>query len=79
MACSDIVTFRGGFISDWALVSRLLDIEERGALFRLEPQGRFRVVPPSVLTPDDVQILRCRRDEVRTIIEYIDRMAELPL
>ena len=44
---SELVTFRGGFVAKMALVSRLIDIETRGARFRLEPAGGFRVVPPA--------------------------------
>ena len=66
----ELVTFRGGFVADWAVVSRLLDIEARGCSFRLEDGGRFRVVPPDRLTADDVVFLRARRDEARRILEY---------
>jgi hypothetical protein len=36
-----LVTFRGGFVADWQLVERLLEIEARGALFALVDGGRF--------------------------------------
>jgi hypothetical protein len=36
----------------------------------LEDGGRFRVVPPDRLTPDDVVFLRARRDEARQVLEY---------
>ena len=82
-ACSDrtaeLVIFRGGFVADMALVSRLIDIEARGVRFRVEPDGRFRAVPPGKLTPEDVQIiLRQRRDEARAIIENAERECEAP-
>jgi hypothetical protein len=79
MASSEWVTFRDGFVADWAVVQRLLDIETRGCQFRLEPGGRFRVNPPDKLTPEDVAFLRARRDEARACIEYNERMAELPI
>ena len=72
-ACSDpsgLVTFRGGFVADWAVVARLLDIEARGCSFRLEAGGRFRILPPERLTREDVAFLRARRDEARRVIEY---------
>jgi hypothetical protein len=72
-ACSDtptLVTFRGGFVADFAIVRRLLDIEARGCWFRLEDGGRFRVLPYHLLTPDDVVFLRARRDEARQVLEY---------
>ena len=65
-----LVTFRGGFVADWAVVQRLLDIEARGCSFRLEDGGRFRVIPPDWLTPEDVAFLRARRDEARQVLEY---------
>jgi hypothetical protein len=65
MACSELVTFRGGFVADWAVVQRLLDLERRGATFTIEDSGRFRVHPPAVLSDDDKAFLRERRDEVR--------------
>lgn len=67
---SELVTFRGGFVADWAVVHRLLDLEARGCRFVLEAGGRFRVVPPSALTADDKVFLRARRDEARAVIEY---------
>ena len=81
MASSDpcLVTFRGGFVADVAIVSRLIDIEARGATFELLPEGRFKVVPPERLTGDDVAFLRTRRDEARAAIEYSHRLAaEVP-
>ena len=67
---SALVTFRGGFVADSAIVQRLLDIEARGCSFRLEEGGRFRVVPADRLTPDDLAFLRERRDEARRVLEY---------
>ena len=71
--CSEtgaLVTFRGGVVATWAVVRRLLDIEARGCSFRLEESGRFRVLPPELLTQDDVSFLRARRDEARQVLEY---------
>jgi len=73
-----LVTFRGGFVADWLLVSRLLDLEARGAQFQLESEGHFRVVPSSVLSPEDVTFLRLRRDQARAIIEYCEHEAKRP-
>jgi hypothetical protein len=72
-ACSEssgLVMFRGGFVADWAVVQRLLDIEARGCSFHLETGGRFRVIPPDRLTADDVAFLRARRDEARRVLAY---------
>lgn len=77
--CSDLVTFRGGFVADWLLVRCLLDIESRGATFVLLDGGRFRVEPASVLTPDDVAFLRAHRDAARACIAYVERIAEEPV
>jgi len=68
---SELVTFRGGFVATRPIVSRLLDIEGRGATFTLLDDGRFHVHPPSVLTPDDRVFLTQRRDEARTAIGYM--------
>jgi len=65
-----LLTFRGGFVADWAVVGRLLDLESRGCSFRLEDGGRFRVIPPDRLTPDDVAFLRAHRDEARQVIAH---------
>ena len=65
-----LVTFRGGFVADWAIVRRLLDIEARGCSFQLEDAGRFRVIPPDRLTIEEVAFLRARRDEARRVLEY---------
>jgi len=71
--CSDptnVVMFRGGFVADWTVVVRLLEIERRGCSFRLEPGGRFRVQPPDLLTNDDKIFLRARQNEARQVLEY---------
>ena len=64
------VTLRGGYVVDAAVVRRLLDLERRGARFELLGEGRFRVDPPAVLTPDDIAFLRMHRDEARRVLEY---------
>ena len=73
-ACSEsstLVTFRGGFVADRAIVRRLWDLQARGCSFQLEGGGQFRVVPPDRLTADDVAFLRQRRDEARQVIAYV--------
>jgi phage N-6-adenine-methyltransferase len=65
-----LVTFRGGFVADWAIVSRLLALEGRGARFELVEGGRFRVVPPEVLTSEDVTFLKAHRADARAVIAY---------
>jgi hypothetical protein len=65
-----LVTFRGGFVADSAVVSRLIDLEARGARFVLLAGGRFRVIPGSILTADDARFLEARRDEARQVLEY---------
>jgi hypothetical protein len=74
MACSDItttvVTLKGGLAADVNVIARLIDIEARGARFELLEGGRFRVVPPEVLTPEDRRFLADRRDEARRVLEY---------
>jgi hypothetical protein len=70
MASSELVTFRGGFVADVAVVVRLLSLEGRGARFELHPNGRFRVVPASAMGPEDVAFLREHRDEARRVLEY---------
>jgi hypothetical protein len=65
-----LVTFRGGFVADWAVVSRLLALEQRGARFELKDDGGFRVIPPNVLTTEDTDFLRAHRAEARRVLEY---------
>ena len=65
-----LVTFRGGFVADWGVVSRLLDLEARGAKFELLPDGRIRVSPPELLDAETRVYLRARRDEARRVLEY---------
>ena len=67
---AQLVTYRGGFVANWTVVSRLLDLEARGGTFELLDDGRFRVVPPSLLTPDDLAFLRANRDEARRVVAY---------
>jgi hypothetical protein len=64
------VLYRGGFSADWAVVSRLLALEQRGATFTLRDDGGFRVMPASVLTEDDRIFLRAHRAEARAVIAY---------
>jgi hypothetical protein len=75
MGCSELVTFRGGFVADLAVVVRILNLEARGATFTLINGGRFRVEPPVVLTADDCAFLRERRDEARSVLEYVEQLA----
>ena len=65
-----LVTYRGGVVADWAVVERLLRLEARGCRFTLEPDGRFRVRPLSLLTADDDAFLRAHRDECRRVLDY---------
>jgi hypothetical protein len=66
-----LVTFRDGFVANWLVVQRLLDLEFRGATFELVEDGRrFKVVPASILTADDVRFLRAHRDEARRVLQY---------
>ena len=70
MPSSERVMLAGGVSADAAVVRRLLDLESRGARFHLLAGERFRVDPPSVLTPEDVAFLRARRDEARLVLTY---------
>jgi hypothetical protein len=78
MASSELVTLKGGIVVDWSIVQRLLDLEARGAAFTLEDGGRFRVVPPAMLTGDDVAFLRLHRDAIRQVLAYSEAMAAAP-
>ena len=73
---SELVTFRGGFVADWVLVERLLDIESRGATFHLLDDG-FKVDPPAVLTDDDIDFLQQRHDEARAAIQYVEQLDQV--
>ncbi len=72
MASSEqrLVTFRGGFVASLEVVERLLAIEARGARFVPLAGGRFKVDPPSVLTPEDTTFLAAHRDEARRVLAY---------
>ena len=65
-----LVVFKGGFSAAWPVVERLLRLEGRGARFELAAGGRFRVLPPTILTGDDVQFLRAHRAEARAVLSY---------
>jgi len=67
---SDLVVFRGGFSANWTVVARLLELEGRGARFVLEDGGRFRVIPPALLTAADIAFLRSNRAECRSVLSY---------
>lgn len=66
-----LVTFRGGFVADYVVVERLLDLAQRGATFSLVDEARFRVTPPDVLTDADRMFLQLRRDEARAVVGYM--------
>ena len=72
MALSEdrLVTCRGGFTASLGVVERLLAIEARGAKFVLQADGRFKVEPPSALTPKDATFLKAHRAEVRRVLAY---------
>ncbi|MDA1307325.1 MAG: hypothetical protein O2917_08700 [Acidobacteria bacterium] len=73
-----IVTLKGGVTMPLAIIQRLIDLEDRGCTFRLEAEGRFRVTPPSALTPDDAAFLSAHRDDARRAIQYCEQMAATP-
>ena len=79
MASSELVTFRGGFVADWQVVQRILDLETRGCRFQVEQGGRFRVIPPDKLTSDDVEFLLRRRDEARAVLDYCQGLIDVPM
>lgn len=78
MACSDLVTLKGGTVIPVAVAVRLIDLEFRGATFTLEGD-RFRVTPPTLLTADDVHFLRAHKLHVRDAIRYCDQAAQWPM
>jgi hypothetical protein len=65
-----VVVFGGGFVADWLVVHRLLDLEARGARFELLPDGRIRVSPSGVLDAESRHFLRRHRDEARRVLEH---------
>jgi hypothetical protein len=67
---SVVVTLRGGVVASLEVLQRLWALEHRGARFELLEDGRFRVVPIDVLTPEDKSFLRAHRDEARTLLDY---------
>jgi hypothetical protein len=75
---AQLVTLRGGFVVDWALVQVLLDLEDRGATFALDGERGPRVSPEAVMTDRDKAVLDGRPAEVRSLIEYIVQ-ADWPL
>jgi hypothetical protein len=66
----------GGFVADWIVVCRLLDLEARGVRFELTDAGRFRVVPASALSDDDRVFLRAHRNEAHAVITHYTGMTE---
>ena len=70
-ATSDaLVTLTVGLVVSLPVLQMLWQLEARGARFELKPDGGFRVVPPSVLMPEDTAFLRAHRDEARAILAY---------
>jgi hypothetical protein len=67
---SRLVSFRGGFVAPLVVVERLIAIEARGARFVPLIDGRFKVEPPSALTPEDTAFLKAHRDEARRVLAY---------
>src|SRR5262249_58565043 len=71
MAISEgLVTLASGLVVRLPVLQTLWRLEDRGARFELKPDGGFRVIPPSVLTPDDTAFLRAHRNEARKVLEY---------
>jgi len=71
--CSDaptLVTFSGGFVADWQVVRRLLDLEARGGRFVLLADGRIRVEPAGLLDAESRVFLRAHLVEARRVLEY---------
>lgn len=75
MASSDdLVPFKGGFSGSRRVWLTLLELEALGARFELVEPDRFRVIPPSVLSPDTTQFLRAHRADARAIVAYACRV-----
>jgi len=79
MDVSELVTLKGGVVMPVEIIRLLIDLENRGAEFHLEPGGHFRVVPATLLTPDDTHFIREHRDLVRDAIIYNKAMAAAPM
>lgn len=79
MTCNSLVPLRGGPTVPTSLVLRMLDMEDRGARFRIEPDGRLHVGPRAAVTAADLAFCREHRDLVLACVSYIDRMCEAPL
>lgn len=60
---------RAGPVVTVAVVDRLLDLERRGASFRLTPDS-VAITPLDVLSDDDKRFLRAHRDDVRAVVAY---------
>jgi hypothetical protein len=64
------VVLRGGLIVPLVVLQVLWEFEDRGARFELKDDGGFRVIPPSVLTANDIAVLKAHREEARQVLEY---------
>jgi hypothetical protein len=74
-----LVPLRDGPAVPAGVIRWLLRAEDRGLVFRAEPDGRLHVGPREVVTPDDLAFVKARRDVVLACVAYIDRIAQEPL
>lgn len=66
----DRVFLSGGLVVDRAVLYAVLDLEQLGARFTVQPDGRIRVDPPGLLDATTREFLRASRDQVRAIVTY---------
>ncbi len=76
---SEFVTLKGGFTLPVAVVTYLLDCEDRGLRFRVLPDGRLHVAPHDAIRDTDRAFIAQHRDLLRACITYIDDIAGRPL
>ena len=72
VATDALITLRDGPTVPESVVAWMLNAEDRGLRFRLEPDGRLHVGPSQAIRTDDDRFIREHRDVLLACVRYID-------
>jgi hypothetical protein len=67
---ANLVTLSGGFVCDWDVVTKLIDLEMRDVKLTLNRDQELEIPPGSGLTFEEWRYLWANRREVERVVLY---------
>jgi hypothetical protein len=65
-----LVTFRGGFVADWRVVEKVIQLEAKDARFTVLHGDRIQIEPAGLLDPDTRVFPAAHRAEAIAVLRY---------